>query len=185
MTTPKLFPFIMGEIIDLFPLNPDHVSLYSKWENDPQVRKYARTAIPITIEESKKYIERSDSHSKKVVMFEIWHKKDEKPIGYSEIGDFSWPNRNAYIGFLIGEIEYWGQNIGTELTKLLIEYGFNELNFHKITAEALSANKSSQRCLEKNGFKYEGTLKEDMFVDGEYIDILLYGILKKQWNVKS
>ncbi|MFX1489889.1 MAG: GNAT family N-acetyltransferase [Promethearchaeota archaeon] len=181
----KLFPFITGEIIDLFPLNPNHVSLYSKWENNPQVRKYARTAIPMTIEESKKYIVQSDSKSRKIVMFEIWHKRDQKPIGYCEIGDFSWQNRNAYIGFLIGEIEYWGQKIGTELTKLLVDYGFKELNFHKITAEALSANTGSQRCLEKNGFKHQGTLKEDMFVDGEYMDMLLYGILKKEWKVEN
>ena len=185
MTIPRLFPFITGEIIDLFPLNPEHVSLYSKWENNPQVRKYARTAIPITIEESKKYIERSDNKARRIVMFEIWHKEDKKPIGYCEIGDFKWQNRNAYIGFLIGEIEFWGQKIGTELTKLLVDYGFNELNLHKITAEALSANISSQRCLEKNGFKQEGTLREEMYVDGDYMDILLYGILKEEWKAES
>ena len=109
--------FIRGEIIDLLPLNPNHVSLYSKWENNPEVRRYSRTEIPITVEESKKYLETSEGKTRQRIMFEIWHKNDRKPIGFCEIGDISWTDRRGYIGFLIGIPQYWGQNIGTEMVK--------------------------------------------------------------------
>ena len=181
MAESKVHTFIRGEIIDLLPLNPDHVALYSKWENNPKVRKYVRTEFPVTVEESKKYLESGETKTRSRIMFEIWYRKDQKPIGYCQIDDISWVDHRANLGLVIGERDYWGKGIGTETIKLLIEYGFNELNFHKIAAESFAPNIGSQRCFEKNGFKYEGKLKEDTYVDGEFIDLLKYCLLKDDW----
>ena len=181
MENSEVHTFIEGELIDLLPLNSDHVELYSKWENNPKVRKYARTEIPITVDESKKYLEQGKSKIRTRIMFEIWHKKDEKPIGFCEFDDIFWSYRIAHIGYLIGEVEYWGKGIGTELVKLLLEYGFKELNLHKITVDVVVPNLSSIRCIEKNGFRLEGTLKKEMYIDGKYYDVLKYGLLKEEW----
>ena len=54
------------------------------------------------------------------------------------------------------------------------------MNFHKITADVFEPNRGSQHCLEKNGFKLEGILKEDAYVDGEFIDLLKYCIIKDE-----
>ena len=115
-------------------------------------------------------------------MFEIWHKIDKKPIGYCEFDDISWTYRVACIGFIIGELEYWGKGIGTEIVKMLLEYGFKELNLHKITSEVLVPNIGSIRIIEKNGFKLEGKFREEMYIDGIYYDMLKYGLLKEEWN---
>ena len=114
-------------------------------------------------------------------MFEIWHKKDKKPIGFCEFDDIFWSYRIAHIGYLIGEVEYWGKGIGTELVKLLLEYGFKELNLHKVVVDVVVPNVSSIRCLEKNGFKLEGTLQKEMYIDGKYYDMLKYGLLREEW----
>ena len=50
----KVFPFIEGENVSLSPVNMDHIHLYTKWMNDPQLRKYARYNMPQTSEEVKK-----------------------------------------------------------------------------------------------------------------------------------
>ncbi len=181
MENSEVHTFIEGELIDLLPLNSKHVDLYSKWENDPKVRKYARTEIPITVEESKKYLELDKGRTRTRIMFEIWHKKDKKPIGFCEFDEIYWSYRIAHIGYLIGEIEYWGKGIGTELVKLLLEYGFKELNLHKIVVDVVVPNVSSIRCLEKNGFKLEGTLQKEMYIDGKYYDNLKYGLLREEW----
>jgi RimJ/RimL family protein N-acetyltransferase len=173
--------FIKGKQIDLLPLNPDHVNLYCKWENEPAVRKYDRTEIPFTVEDSKKYLEPSENKVKSKVMFEIFHKEDKKPIGFCELSEITWTNRNAYIGLLIGEIEYWGHGIGTEVIELMINYGFNELNLSKIKIEALEPNKGSIKCIERNGFKPEGRLRKEIYVDGLYYDLFIYGMLKEEW----
>jgi len=125
MSENEIYTFINGEIVDLLPLNLNHVPLYSKWENDPKVRKYDRNVFPVTIEESKKFLESDESRVKTRIFFEIWHKKDQKPIGYCEIDDISWIDHRAHLGLTIGEMDYWGRGIGTEVINLLTEYCFN------------------------------------------------------------
>ncbi|MFW9784000.1 MAG: GNAT family N-acetyltransferase [Candidatus Heimdallarchaeota archaeon] len=181
MSSSKQSPFLIGDNLDLYPLNSDHVYLYSKWENNPKVRRYARTWLPVSIKDSEKYLETRDKGVPERIMLEIQYKKDNKPVGYCEIGDFDWFDRRAYIGFLIGETEYWGKNICSEAVKLLVEYCFTELNLFKITAETLAPNIASKRCLEKNGFKIEGKVKKEMYVDGEFLDMLKLCIFKDDW----
>lgn len=176
----KVFPFIEGENVSLCPVNMDHIHLYTKWMNDPQLRKYARYNMPQTIEEVKKLFEPKEEPVKNEIFFEIWHKKDEKPIGFVGLIRIQWLTRNAHIFYLI-EPNYWGQNNGTEVGKLVLEYSFKELNLHKITARMFSPNKASLRVAEKIGLTYEITLKQEVYIDGEHIDALEYSIFKEDW----
>ena len=77
--------------------------------------------------------------------------------------------------------DYWGQNLGTEAGKLIIDYGFKELNLHKITVTLFSPNKASVRVAEKIGFKHEITFQSGVYVDGKYIDALHYSIFKEDF----
>ena len=181
MANKHTFTFIQGDIIDLVSLNSEHVNLYVKWENTPSVRIYSRNIIPHTIEDMKKFFEPSERGLKKEISFEVWHKKDEKPIGFGEVADIDWYGQKAYLGLIIGVPEYWGQNIGEEATKLIVEYAFNELNLYKLDAHINSANTGSWRCAEKNGFIREATLKRDSYVNGKYFDTYKYSLFKDDW----
>jgi len=174
-------PFLEGNIVDLCSINLEHVNLYTKWSNDPDVRRYSRNMIPWNLEEVKKWLEQQKEGIKTDVMFEIWHKEDDKPIGTAGLGDINWFNRNANLYVTLGEPEYWGQDIAPEVSKLLIDYGFEELNFHKIYVGIYSPNKRSLRTAEKIGFKYEATLREQIYVDGEYVDEIKFAIFKEDW----
>jgi len=177
-------PFIEGELIDLCPINLENVKLYSKWDNDPRVRKYARNLIPHTIDEIKKRYEPEKERIKRSINFEVWHKKDKKLVGLAGFNHINWYDRNTNIFAIIGEKDYWGQGIGTEIAQLLIEYGFNELNLHKIKAGIFSPNKISLSVAEKGGFKYEATHKEEIYIDGEFVDQIKLSIFKDNW-IKS
>ena len=179
-----VYKFIEGENIALQPINLDHSSTYCKWQNDAIVRKYLRIEFPLTIEEIKKYLE-PVTGVKKEVLFEIYHKTNEQEIGFIGLANINWLNRNAKLFYSIGEKEYWGQNFATEATKLIVEYGFNELNLHKIYARVFLPNKASHRVLEKAGFNLEATIKEEAYVDGVYLDVKRYCIFKNEWiNVR-
>jgi RimJ/RimL family protein N-acetyltransferase len=174
-------PFLEGEKINLCPLNTEHINLYTKWSNDPDIRRYARNIIPWSIDEVKKWSEPEGESIKKEIVFEIWHRKDNKPIGSAGFSLINWFNRNANIFVSIGESDYWGQNIAPEVSKLLINYGFEELNFHKIYTSIFSPNKRSLRVAEKLGFEHEGTLKEQIYIDGEFFDEYRFAIFKNEW----
>ncbi len=181
----EVFPFIEGETIDLVAGNSKWVPLVCKWQNNPKVRRYARNMWPHTIEDVKKWFEPSpNKQPKEFVVFTIYHKLDKRPIGTVGFGRINWVSRNANIFATIGEPEYWGKGIAIEANKLLIKYGFTELNFHKIYAGVFTPNKRSLRAAEKLGFEKEAILKEEMYVDGVYHDVHKFALFKRDW-IKS
>jgi RimJ/RimL family protein N-acetyltransferase len=148
--------------------------------NNPRTRKYIRYNMPQTVDEIKKLFEPKKDAVKDNIFFEIWHNKDKKPIGYASLFRIQWFTRNAHIIVVI-DPEYWGQNTGTEAGNLTLDYAFKELNLHKITARTFAPNKASHRIAEKIGFKHEITLKKEVYIDGEHVDVLEYVIFKDDW----
>ena len=175
------FPFIEGELIDLCARSSKHIAYYARWKNDPIVRKYFRNMIPITLEDQKKRFESRDQRLSDHISFDIWHKKDKKPIGVNGLSHIKWVDGWANAFIHIGEKEYWGKDIATEATELLLEYAFNELNLNKIHGSAAIDNKGSWSVAEKLGFIFEGIERDEFFVDGKYIDSKVYGLTKKDW----
>lgn len=173
--------FIDGNEIAFVPLNSENIKLYAIWRNRPNVRIYGRSVLPKTVEQIKNQITPSPRQAPDSVDFEIWYKKDQIAIGDAGIFDINWFNRSAKMGLMIGEPDYWGHHIGTEATRLLVNYAFNELNLNKLYGEIFSPNTGSIRCAENNGFIRESILKNDVFIDGEYKDTYIYSLLREDW----
>jgi len=181
-----VFPFIEGETIDLVAGNSKWANLSCKWKNDPKVRHYARNNWPQTLEEVKKRFEHlPDRQMRDSIKFTIYHKQAKRPIGRIGFSRINWVSRNANIFAMIGEPEYWGKGIAGEASKLLINYGFTELNLHKIYSGVFTPNTRSLRAAEKLGFEKEGVLKEEMYVDGQYHDIHKFALFKRDWKMKD
>lgn len=83
---------------------------------------------------------------------------------------------NAEIGYFIGE-PFWGQGIASQAVKMMVAYGFEHLNLHRIEAGVFSYNIASAKVLENAGFQFEGTAKESVFKNGKFGDELKYGIV--------
>ena len=181
-----VFPFIEGERIDLVAGNSKWANLVCKWMNDPKVRHYSRNMWPITLEQVKKWFEPApDRQMREFIVFTVYHKHAKRPIGSIGFNHINWVSRNANIFLTIGESEFWGKGIAGEASKLLINYGFTELNLHKIYSGVFTPNKRSLRAAEKLGFEKEGVLKEEMYVDGQYHDIHKFALFKRDWKNKD
>lgn len=88
---------------------------------------------------------------------------------------------NAEIGYFIGE-PFWGQGIASQAVKMMVAYGFEHLNLHRIEAGVFSYNVASAKVLENAGFQLEGTAKESIFKNGKFWDELKYGIVVSMQN---
>jgi len=181
-----VFPFIEGETIDLVAENSKWANLICKWRNDPKVRQYSRNMWPKTLEEVKKGFEPlPDKQMRDFIKFTIYHKQSKRPIGRIGFNHIDWVCRNANIFAEIGEPEFWGKGIAGEASRLMINYGFTELNLHKIIAGVFTPNTRSLRAAEKLGFEKEGVLKEEMYVDGQYHDVHRFALFKRDWKNKD
>ena len=105
---------------------------------------------------------------------------DEKAIG--SIGVYRQENihrQTAELGYYIAE-EYWGKGIMTEAVKYACEYVFGKSDILRIFAEPFAYNIASCRVLEKAGFQYEGTLRNNAVKNGKVIDMKMYSILNTE-----
>ncbi len=177
-----VFPFIEGKTVDLVAGSSKLAQITARWMNDPEVRQYSRNPWPLSLEDIQKWFEpSSDRGVKDFVVFNIYHKKDKKIIGAIGLNHINWLNRNANIFAQIGVKEYWGKGIAGEASELIIEYGFSELNLHKIHSSVFTPNTRSLRAAEKLGFTEEAVLKEEIYVGGKYVDVHKFALLKKDW----
>ena len=109
-------------------------------------------------------------------------KEENKVIGYQELCHLDWFDfQSGEIGYHFNK-EYWGKGYATESAKLLIDYCFKKLKFHKVYADTDPSNLASQRILAKLGFKLEGRIRDRRKIKGKWVDELDYGLLKKEWG---
>jgi RimJ/RimL family protein N-acetyltransferase len=84
-------------------------------------------------------------------------------------------------------ISFWlfpeaqGSGYATEAAAHLVAFGFRERGLRRITANAVAPNEGSIAVLGRLGFTHEGTRREKTMVDGEYVDLELYGLLRREW----
>lgn len=95
------------------------------------------------------------------------------PIGSVYFRDIDHVNYKAEFGIFIGEDNMRNSGLGTTACKLACEYGFKTLGLHKIFLRAFASNTIAIRSYEKSGFVREAMLRDDVFVNGEYRDIIL------------
>lgn len=175
--------FLYGDRIDLRPSDSDHKHLYVKWMNIPEARTFAHNAFPITKESIDQWFEPQEDQTPEFISFEMWHKEDEKPIGFVGLNHINWVNRNANVFIRIGEIEYWRKGYATEAAQMVIDYAFQELDLHKIFAGVHTPNIASWKVAEdKIGLIKEAVLKDDVYVNGEYHDVYKYRLLRNEWE---
>ena len=103
---------------------------------------------------------------------------DDKVIG--SIGVFRQVNihrRTGELGYYLAE-EYWGRGIMSEAVKQICKYVFDKSDIIRIYAEPFAYNAASCKVLEKAGFQYEGTLRNNAVKNGKVIDMKMYARLK-------
>ena len=91
---------------------------------------------------------------------------------------------NGNIGYELSP-DQWGNGYATEAARAIVDFGFNELRLHRISAECIAENTGSIKVLQKLGFTQEGRLRQNDYFKDRWWDTLLFGILKHEWRSNS
>ena len=109
------------------------------------------------------------------------HYSDEL-IGVIELDNVYFANGTGSIAIGIGDASHRGKGYGAEAVALLLKFAFWELNLHRVGLTVFSYNDPAIALYEKLGFKREGVMREMIQRDGQHYDMLLYGLLKSEWQ---
>jgi RimJ/RimL family protein N-acetyltransferase len=102
-------------------------------------------------------------------------------IGHAALFGANAHNRAALYAVLIGP-PYQNQGLGTETTRQVLRYGFDELGLHRIGLVANGFNERGLATYRKAGFVEEGRTREAVFRSGAWHDQVHMGILAREWR---
>lgn len=115
------------------------------------------------------------------VLLVIEDRTERKLIGHIGLYKIDYVTKKTEIGILIADDDSRGKGYGTKSTKLMVAYAFDKLGMHKVTAEVLSENAPSIAMFKKCGFSVDGCLRDDVYKNERYYDVLNMSILKDEF----
>lgn len=134
----------------------------------------------ISSEYDKKWIEDKIFNNQKQIYLAICL-NNQKIIGYLCITNIDFRNNIAKFGGINIHKEHSGNGFGTEATKLLLKYVFEELGINRFYGFWLEANLASIRMAEKAGFIKEGLVRDFVFKRNKYHNAFLMSVLRKDY----
>lgn len=170
---------IEGENIFLRPFNQNDVNNIMEIMKDKEIsEKTLNIPYPYHKSDAISWI---NTHQDKLskdngVIYAIIDYKDNL-IGAIELNNSVKFKGSAELGYWIGKA-YWGKGYATKASKMIINYGFEEMNLNRIYAICLKSNIGSSRVMEKSGMIKEGDFREADFRKDQFENIVQYAILK-------
>jgi RimJ/RimL family protein N-acetyltransferase len=103
-------------------------------------------------------------------------------IGNTGLHKIESVNRVAEFGIFIGEKSYWHKGCGRDATLLMLKHGFEDLNLNRIFLYVFETNPRAIATYKAAGYVQEGTLREAVYKNGRYINMLLMSVLHSEWR---
>lgn len=166
-----------GDLVRLRAFDNSDLMKSLSYINDYEIVRGAFSGIlyPSTVDDEAQVMSGQTSRSHGAYQFAIETLKEHEFIGKCGFTAINWKNRLGEIAILIGEKKMHGLGYGTDAVNLLCRLGFEEMNLHKIKAEVMDFNKPAIRCYEKCGFVQEGVLRDEVYREGNYHDVIVMG----------
>lgn len=131
-----------------------------------------------TIEKSRQFIEGIERNPTE------WCVEVEgRMVGQARLTINEMDNRERYAVGLF-DPSVWGKGLGTEITKMVLHFAFDELALHRVDLRVLEYNHRAIKCYEKCGFVIEGKEREGALIEGKYETDLIMSILKREFDAQ-
>lgn len=183
-------PVLVGDRIILRPFEDNDIEDMIKILNEPELKMLTGSvsndidAIKIMDEDEK--IRVSDWYKTRNMQSDrldlaIALKDSNQIIGEVVFNEYDDCSNNVNFRVLMSQ-SYSNKGLGSEAIQLFIQYGFEQLNLHKISLEVFSFNPRAEHVYTKVGFKLEGIKREDFKYNDKYIDTKIFGLLKSEYD---
>ena len=174
---------LVGNKVVLRGVTRDDVALMWRFNNDLDVELAGGgdPPMPQAIERLwNEFDRRATNGGRDGAVFAI--EADGKFIGQCLLHNFNHTARTCELGIGIGDKNYWGKGYGRDAVALLVEYAFRYRNFRRVWLWVHADNERAIRSYRACGFTEEGRLREHMWSNGRYVDVVYMGLLETDWE---
>ena len=174
----KYFKKLVGDTIYLSPMNVEDAEKYVEWFCDFSITDgIGTTRFLMTPDEEREWLTKNNEFN-----FAIVNLENDELIGNCGFVNISYLDKTGTVGLFIGDETNRSKGIGTEVLRLLLDYGFNYLNLNNIMLNVKSFNERAINCYKKVGFKEIGRRRECYFLNGKYYDEVSMDILAREFE---
>jgi RimJ/RimL family protein N-acetyltransferase len=113
------------------------------------------------------------------ITWAICHKTDGH-IGNIGLQGISFINRNAEFAIILGDKRHWGKGVALDASRKLIEHGFHKLNLERVYCGTAENNAAMRKLATALGMVEEGRRRSHLFLDGKWVDVIEYGLLRRE-----
>lgn len=170
-------------MIELKPLMKTDVIPFFSWLNDEEVIKYSMSIFQrLSSEEQIENWFESLFKEENTYNVGIFLSSTQQLIGYAGISGISSRNKSGEYFIFIGDKTQWKKGLGTIVTQMVVNYGFETLNLHRIMLTVSQPNIGGVKAYERSGFKVEGVLRDACLRDGIFHDKIVMSILQSEYK---
>ncbi len=173
-------PLLTTERLTLRPFTLADAPAVVRLLSDREVAKTLTVPFPYGLRHAREWIASHAPAAERSERFAwaITAKEADRLMGAIELRVHSQPHVGE-LGYWLGR-DFWGQGYMTEAAQAVLAYGFREVGLYRIQAKHWHNNPASGRVMQKIGMTYEGTLRAATFRWGEYLDVLVYAVLRDE-----
>lgn len=163
-------------------LEPEDYKVSVMWRQDPEIwNMLAGTRYFVSEAYEKKWVE-DTIYNTKDIKLAVCLVENNLYIGNVYATDFNMINRTCTTHVLIGNKRYWRNGYACEAYSLLLDFIFNERGINRAQAKVLNDNIASLKMHEKCGYKIDGVLREAVFKNGRYKNLVIMSILQAEYK---
>lgn len=172
---------LKGKIIGLRAIEIDDLKLLLEWRNQPEFRLFFREYRELGMENQKVWFETKVLNDEHTRMFSIVDKESSELLGACGLCYIDWQNRCADFSIYIGKDELYIDDLyAIDAGKVLIKYGFDELNLHRLWTEIYEIDERKKVFFDKLGFVHEATHISTHWTGGKWVDSWYYRLLAEE-----
>jgi RimJ/RimL family protein N-acetyltransferase len=171
-----LSPF-EGERIRLRAREPEDLDCMHAWINDWEVIKYLGGRYPRSRKFEQDWLANGDIEFGKA-QFMVETLDDRRSIAWVGLHGATPEDRAANLGIAIGDHDFLDGGYGTDIMRTACRFGFEMMNLNRIGLTVYDWNPRAIRVYEKVGFRHEGVLRDGVYKDGRWNNLVVMGVLR-------
>ncbi|MBL8684730.1 MAG: GNAT family N-acetyltransferase [Myxococcales bacterium] len=177
---------IEGRLVDLVPVSEEHLDDLLLVHRDEQVCRY----LPF-----RPWNDRSDAEAwysrmtrlamaRDAIQLVVCDRSTSRAVGTLVAFRFLVESGLAEVGWVLGR-EHWGKGLAADAVRAFLAYAFGPMGARRIEAGVIAENAASHRLAARLGFVREGVQRERYIKDGVAEDLVLYGLLAREYRATT
>ncbi len=156
---------------------------FAHWDLDAEYMRQLDSGphLPQRARKIREGIEKEQSEDPNTIAFSVRALDADRFIGFVAFDGINWQHGATFVAIGIGDPAYRGNGYGTDAMRVMLRYGFQELNLHRIELDTFSYNERAIKSYLKAGFVVEGRVRGTLRRNRQRWDFIYMSMLREDW----